>query len=97
MKKKNITTNNVFKSIGIAIERFHMTLFIIIIVGGLVAAVMVLNGILQQSSDTNGYTSNLGINGFDQTTINRLNQLHTSDEAPTAITLPSGRINPFSE
>lgn len=77
--------------------RYHLTIFIVILVGGLVTAVLLLNGILQQASDTTGYTSSLDIAPFDQATIDRVAELRASTEAPTAFTLPAGRTNPFAE
>jgi hypothetical protein len=94
---KNLDSGQIFKLIGSSIRRFHITIFIIILVCGLAFAVLTLNGVIQQSSDTNGYTSNLDNTSFDQSTIDRLNQLQTSDSGTSSIVLPAGRINPFTE
>ncbi len=94
---KNITVSSLFKPIGRLFVRFHMTIFIIFIVAALTAAVMFLNSILGDTSDTQGYTSPISAGNIDQATLNRIKQLHTSDEPAPTLVLPSGRINPFAE
>jgi hypothetical protein len=57
-----------------------------------------LSGALQKASDTNGYIpTTTTSSSFDQTTINRINQLYSSGDAPSNYSPPTGRINPFSE
>lgn len=89
--------SSVFTTITQAFGRYHLTLFIVVLVSGLSTAVLMLNDILKQSSDTTGYTSSLDINSFDQTTIDRLTQLKSSSQASTDFALPAGRVNPFAE
>lgn len=86
-----------FSAIAHTFGRYHLTLFVVVLVGGLSTAVLMLNEILKQSSDPNGYTSSLDITSFDQATIDRLQQLKSSDEASTGFTLPAGRLSPFVE
>jgi hypothetical protein len=78
-------------------RKYSVTIFLVVLVGGLVTAVLMLNTILQQSSNPDGYTSSLDNTTFDQVTIDKVNKLHTSAEATGASTLPGGRINPFAE
>lgn len=94
---KNITINQLFKPFGIMIRKFHITLFIVILVGGLSAAVLILSSVIRESSDTTNFTPGTTASSFDQETIDRLNKLQTSDQNTGPITLPAGRINPFSE
>jgi hypothetical protein len=94
---KNITVSSLFKPIGRAFARFHMTIFIVFIVGGLAAAVLLLDGILNDTSNDSGYTSPIDAGTIDQTTLNRIKQLHTSDDPAPTMTLPAGRTNPFAE
>lgn len=93
--------NSIGNSIGSfihSLRRFHLTLFIVTIVGGLIVAILILNTILNQSSGDNGNTPGVGgAASFDQATIDRLNKLKTSTESSGNQALPSGRINPFSE
>ncbi len=94
---KNIDITSFFKKFGHAIARFHLTLFIVFIVGGLSTAVLFLNSILTDTAGNDSYTSPINPGSIDHATLERINQLHTSDGALTPSTLPTGRINPFSE
>jgi hypothetical protein len=80
------------------IKRYNMTIFIVVIVIGLIASVWILNEILSQqpSDNTNSATSSSTTTTFDQTTIDRLNKLTTSNDSSGEQVLPSARINPFS-
>lgn len=79
--------------------KYHnLTIFIVILVGGLAVGILMLSSALQKASETNGYTTtNTTTTSFDQTTINRVNQLHTSSDAPLNYSPPAGRTNPFTE
>lgn len=94
MKNKNIST--IFGPIVRSFQRYSLTIFIVVLTGSLTAAVLILNTIVQQSADTSGYTSTTSVTSFDQATIDRIKQLHSSS-TQTKITLPPGRINPFAE
>ncbi len=94
---KNITVSQVFKPIGKFLRRINFTLLIVVISGGLAVAVLMLNTILEQSSTDTGYVSDLSLTSFDQTTIDQLDSLTPSTSSTGNITLPTGRINPFSE
>lgn len=77
--------------------RLKITLFIVLITGGLAYAVILLNTILQEASDTSGYTSPLTPPAIDQATLDRIQSLHTSTEEYPGIELPGPRNNPFGE
>jgi hypothetical protein len=94
---KNITIGSLFKPLSNLLARFHMTIFIVFITAGLSVAVLFLNSILTDTSSGDGYTSPIGAGSIDQATLERIKELHTSDEAVPASTLPEGRINPFGE
>lgn len=94
---KNITIPNPFTALGKLLRRFHMTIFIIFIAAGLSVAVLYLNMIINDPSNAEGYTSPIDAGSIDQTTLDRIKELHTSDEATPALTFPEGRINPFAE
>jgi len=78
-------------------KRFHLTLFFVLIVGGLSGAVLVINNTLKDNTTDPGYTSSINAGSIDQVTLDRLNTLHTSTQGTTAHTLPAGRINPVGE
>ena len=94
---KNQSLGQVFQPIIGTLRRFNFTLFIVIVVGGLVAAVFILNNILVDSSNPEGHTSTLATANFDQVTVDQLNKLWTSNSNSINLSLPSGRINPFQE
>jgi len=77
------------------LKRFHLLLFFVVVVGLLGAAVLLINKTLTDSS-LEQYTSTIEAGTIDQSTLERIQSLHTSDQ-PTETQLPSGRINPFAE
>ena len=94
---KNITLGSLLKPITDLLSRFHMTIFIVFITAGLSVAVLFLNSILTDTSPADGYTSPIDAGSIDQATLERIKELHTSDEAVPSAVLPEGRINPFGE
>jgi len=95
MNKKS--TKNPFRPFINIISRYNLIIFITIIVASLIVAILTLNSILQLPySDGYSPTQSNGIT-FDKTIIDQLNKLKTSDVNSADQTLPSGRINPFSE
>lgn len=95
MKNKDIST--LIQPLVAAFQRYNLTIFIVVLVTGLVVAVLMLNSTVQQASNPSGYTSTTTSTSFDQTTIDRVKQLHESSEYTSSSELPSGRINPFTE
>lgn len=97
-KKKGLSLpKNPPKIIGRLFKRYHMTLFIIFIVGCLAAAVLFLTNILNDASLGAGYESPISAGSIDQATLDRINALHTSDDPLPAALSPAGRPSPFSE
>jgi predicted class III extradiol MEMO1 family dioxygenase len=94
---KNLNIKSFTEPIVDIFRKYHVTIFIVVVVGGLVGAVLVLNNILQSSTDISGYTSTSSVTSFDQTTITRIKELHTSDDTSSVIIPSTGRISPFSE
>ncbi len=95
---KNLGVKNIFKSFFDMIVKFRLTLFIVVMVGGLAIAVLMLDKILQNpSASTNSSNNSVDTTTFDQATIDRLKQLHSSSDGTGTFSLPSGRVNPFSE
>lgn len=89
---KNSKTSSALHVIANIFIRFNVTLFIIILVGGLVTAVMILTNIMQAPG---GDLLGPGVSSpssFDDVTVERLNNLG-SDSSQN---LPSGRVNPFA-
>lgn len=77
------------------LHRFHVIIFVVTIIGGLVIVVFFLNSTLNLSSESDGYASPSENASFDRTTIDRIKQLRGSG-SESQLDL-SGRSNPFVE
>ena len=93
--KKNSTINPLTYIVDL-LSRFNLVIFIVIVAGGLIASIIILNNILTQPY-TSKAVANPSETSFDQTVENRLLKLETSTNNVNYKNLPSGRINPFSE
>lgn len=94
---KSLSVGSLFKPIGQIIGKFHMTLFIVFIVAGLGVAVLFLASILNDAAGGDGYTSPINAGSIDQATLERIQELHTSQEGASTLRFPDGRVNPFAE
>lgn len=97
-----LSLKNIKKSFSWVLTRFHVIIFSIIVLGGLVLAVFMLNKILVASTSTADTTDTTSGQAnptatFDQDTINRLKKLKSRDEPPTPLDFSGGRTNPFNE
>lgn len=97
MDKKSLNSAHFLRPIKSLFRRFHLTLFFIFVAACLAAAVWLLNSTIQENAIDPGYTSSINAGTIDEATLNRLNSLHTSKDAPANPELPAGRINPFNE
>jgi hypothetical protein len=90
----NISLSTLSKSISTFLHRFHLIIFVVIVVGGLAIAIMSVSSVLQEST-----LNDIGQSPdsqFDTATIKRINQLRTLNDS-NSLTLPGGRTNPFVE
>lgn len=94
---KNITLTSLLKPVIPIFRKYHLTIFIVFVVAGLSFAVFTFTSLLGETSIDTTYTSPINAGTIDQTTLDRIKALHTSDEATPAMVTPPGRINPFSE
>lgn len=78
------------------LQRYHAMIFVVVVIGGLIAIVLVLNNIVFGSDQQVAPASNPG-NSFDKTTIDRIDKLRTGSDAVTPLDLSHGRTNPFVE
>ena len=78
------------------LKRFHLLLFFIAVVSLLATSVVLINKTLNDSSSQQ-YTSTIGAGSIDQTTLERIQSLHTSDQPSTTAPSSSERSNPFAE
>ncbi len=100
---KNISLTIQLKKIGNVIYRYNLVIFIVLVAGGLISSILILNNIITQpntssttitSTNTTSTSTNTSV---DQQTANRLLKLENSTNNTSYKTLPSGRTNPFGE
>lgn len=78
-------------------HRFHVVVFVIVVLGGVAASVFILNGIVLKSNDPTGISTPDNNANFNQDTIKRIEELKTRDQSGSNLDLSSGRTNPFVE
>lgn len=88
--------NSLLRPLGWFFRRFHLLLFFIFIVVCLGVAVIMINDTLTNSSNQE-FTSNITAGSIDQTTLDKIQLLHSSGQPGQPVALPEGRVNPFSE
>lgn len=99
MKNVNfIAITRSLKKVLSVIERYHVTIIIVIVFGTLIAVVARVNNILSQPPDeeyrSQAQQKSLRTN-FDEETIKAIQNLRARQEN-TSFTLPPGRNNPFA-
>ncbi len=94
--KNSPNISSLFKPIGRLVVRSHMTIFILIVLGGLIYAVLSISDMLAQASTDTSYVPNNSLSSFDPSITDQISKLHTSDQ-PITTNFPAGRINPFGE
>jgi hypothetical protein len=79
------------------IRRFHLVGFIVIVVLCLSVAVVLLYMVVDKASGIDSTAPGATATGFDQSTIDRIEQLKTPSEPRVPLDLSQGRISPFNE
>lgn len=79
--------------------RYHIV--ILVVIGSIALGASIFSSYLAYAEATNpqeqgAVTSDVPTT-FDKATIERINELHTSDQQGIEVTVPEGRINPFAE
>lgn len=97
MKNISLSLTSVQKGVISFLHRFHVVLFVTIILGCLALAILLLYTTILSSSDSKDYAPNTINTSFDEDTLKRVEELRTRDETSSEPTFPSGRINPFIE
>lgn len=93
----DITLDSLTKNIVQVFKRYHVVIYVLLVIGGLGVAVLFLNQTVESSAQSNGYESTANNTSFDQATIDRINQLGNGSDAQNTIDLDKGRVNPFIE
>jgi hypothetical protein len=97
---KNKSTSKPLKYAPNFLARFNLVIFIVIVVIGLIASILILTDLVNKSYDGDSSSTTSSVAAptmFDQQTISRLSKLNNSNSNNSYNSLPSGRVNPFSE
>jgi hypothetical protein len=79
-------------------RRYHLLIFTLSVLGGLIVCMLLINSIIVKSGDTSDHTPAAPSTGFDKETMERLKVLRTAnDTQPDDLDLSKGRTNPFVE
>lgn len=88
---KSLNLSQLTHAISIFLHRFHVTLFVVFVVGGLSLVTLFLNqAITKQDSNISAPSQE----PFDKTTMDKISNLRASSDR-SDLQLPNGRINPF--
>lgn len=79
------------------VRRYHLVSFIVIIVLCLSVAVFLLSKVVEKAGGTDTAITEATTAGFDQSTIDRIEQLKTPDEPSVPLDFSQERISPFNE
>jgi c-di-AMP phosphodiesterase-like protein len=88
---KSYGASKLMHSLSIFLHRFHITIFVLFVVGGLSAVTFLLNLVISTPASN---TDQAAQQTFDTTTIDELKS-RSENAAADSITLPPGRTNPF--
>ncbi len=73
-------------------HRYHILVFVILVIGGLATATFLLSQTISEATST---VQSPTQTGFDTETIKKIDALRGEGDASSPLTLPSGRTNPF--
>ncbi len=91
----DISFTTIGRSISHFLRRYHVVLFVLFALGGLAIITFLLNNVITTSTRV---TEAPRLTGFDQSTIDKIQQLKTSDESDkSAASLQMSQRNPFVE
>ncbi len=91
-----LSSTSIVLSLSRFFHRYHIIIFVILVLGSLSAAVLMLNDVVALSDKRDGYTSTVKNSSFDTETMDRLKSLKDPGE-PTVPLVITGRSNPLSE
>lgn len=93
--KSDISLTQISSAISTFFKRYHITLFIVLALGGVIAATLTISSIAQTSGASGATSSPQAV--FNQQTIDRLDSLKTVDEQSPNPDVPMGKRDPFFE
>ena len=93
----NISPDSIKKATVTFLHRFHVMIFTLVVLVGLIFIVYLLYNIVISSGNTDGLTPQTTSTTFDQATIKRINELKSRDQSNDSLDFSQGRTNPFVE
>lgn len=90
----NISLANIGPAIGRFLHRFGLVMIFVIISIGLIIAVILLNAVIVQTDQANGYTSESNNVTFDEATLKKIEELKVDGEKTERVEM-NGRLLPF--
>ena len=90
----NTSLSELIHPLARLLARFHLVFFVLVIAGGLAAAIFYLNLVINRSQQNDPVASEIK---FDTETIKRIEELKTRNDSTEGLSLGDGRINPFVE
>ena len=88
----NLSFPQLLNGISRFLHRYHVVLFALVVLGGLAIATFMLYTAATSASETTQLPST---SSFDKSTIDKIQNLRSSDESGKPLELPAGRTNPF--
>lgn len=96
MSAVNQSINSFSNQLGVFLYRFHVMIFTLLVLGGLIFAISsIYNTINSSASPVDPSTMSDAV--FDKKTIDELDTLKASSEPPQPLSLGTGRQNGFYE
>lgn len=92
---KDISLTAIGSKLGIFFHRYGLFVFFLVIAGGLITALILLNVVIAKTDDPDGYVSNVNNITFDKQTIEKTQALRTSDQETKKINSSGDRLLPF--
>lgn len=90
----DISPNTIKQSVSTFLQRYHLIVFIVIVVGLLIFVMFQINDVIKSSSSSTVTAPTT--QSFDKTTMDKIKKLHASGQSSTPLKL-SGRSSPFVE
>lgn len=92
----SVKSGNASNQLSRFFYRFHVLLYVIIVIGGLAGAIFSYYNIVVSSDEPANITSVQIDTSFDMPTIERLKAIQSQDgQSSPELDLPEGRISPF--
>ena len=81
--------------LGTFFHRYGLLVFFLSIAVGLIVCVFLLNAVIAQTDNPDGYVSDVNDISFDTQTINKVRDLRSGDQDTKKINTGDGRLLPF--